>query len=244
MGLRNASGVSKQVRIAGLIAGVLGLGAASRAAIIMPVDPALVPVSDPSSLFDVNSNPGNSYSLGTGTNFIPAGFDVRDLFGGSTGTFGPERNDVIFDNNQPIGMVESVNVSLTAPTSLSSFNLLLEDDGLSGDRSASEFLLYADGTLIDDVTILDGTGSQSYTSLYGSNYIQINDSFSGPAPASDYTLEFVQNRDGNAGSGIRAMEFTATAASTTTVPEPKALACLAGGGCALLRRRRRVAVPV
>ena len=241
---RRAVGRKRWLAVGAAPAVVLFAGTASRGAFIGATTAADVPISNPLSVFDA-SNSGNTYSLEPGTNFIPAGFDARDLFGGSFGTFGPEQNDVLFADGQPIGTVEAVDVTLAAPVSLSSFNLFLEDDGSSGDRSAREFLLFAGGQLIDDVPLLDTTGTQSYTGVYGSNYIDIGDTFSGLPASADYTLEFVQNHDAGGSSGIRALEFEASGSTATAVPEPKAAAALALGCLALSqRRRRRVPVPV
>ena len=236
-GLRNSFANSQPLWLASIAAGVILLGGStSQAALITPITAADVPVASPGSVFDAG-NAGNIYSMQPGTSFIPAGFDVHDLFGGSLGTFGPEHNDVIFDNNQPISTAEFVNVTLNAPTSLSSFNLYLEDDGTSGDRSASEFKLFSDGALISDISLLDTSGAQSYTSVYGSNYIQVSDTFASLPASANYTLEFVQNRDGNGSSGIRALEFQAS--GSAAVPEPSALAGMGLTGLALSRRRLR-----
>jgi hypothetical protein len=229
---------------------VFGAASARASVVINPIAPGDVPISNPASVFDV-SNAGNTYSLGPNTNLNPQGFDIRDLFGGSFGTYGYEHNDVLFDNNQPIGTVETVNVTLASPTSLGSFNLFLEDDGASGNRSASEFLLYGNGTLIDDVPVLDTTGTQSYTSVYGSNSIEISDSFTGLPADSNYTLEFIQNQDDNSASGIRALDFQGSAALSSptasgpggAVPEPTALLGILIGGITLLGRPRRRRAP-
>jgi PEP-CTERM motif len=196
-----------------------------------------VPISDPNSVFDV-SNPGNNYNLNAPTTMIADGMDIRDLFGGSFGTNGWELNNVIFDNNQPQGTVDSVTVSLASPVAIKTFDLYLEDDGTNGNRSASEFLLFAGNTLIDDVPILDNTGTQSYTSLYGSNMIEISDNLS-DIPASDnYTLELVQNQLPGSDSGVRAMEFEAE------VPEPANIGLVGMVAMGLLLRRRREAPAV
>lgn len=221
---------------------LLGASAARASLTITPISPGDVPVSNPASPFDV-SNTGNTYSLGPNTNLNP-GFDIRDLFGGSFGTYGYESNDLLFADNQPIGTVDTVNVTLAAPVSLGSFNLFMADDGISGDRSASEFLLYSGSTLIDDVNILDTSGTQSYTSVYGGNFIEISDSFADLPASSDYTLEFVQNEDPGGTSGVRALDFQGSAALQTpsalaSVPEPTSLIALVIGGVALLGRPRR-----
>lgn len=227
---------------------VAGASAARGSLSIAPISSGDVPVSNPVSVFDV-SHTGNTYSLGANTNLNPQGFDLRDLFGGSFGTYGYEHNAVLFQDNQPIGTIDTVNVTLASPVSLGGFNLYLEDDGTNGNRSASEFLLYADGTLIDDVHILDTTGSQSYTSLYDSNYIEISDSFSGLPSAMNYTLQLVQNQDDGGASGVRALDFQGSAALTSptpgaSVPEPASITGFILGGAGLLGRRRSRASPV
>jgi hypothetical protein len=220
-------------------AAVLLTAATGRAALIVPIAASDVPISSSASVFDA-SNTANTYSLGPGNAFIPAGFDVRDLFGGSFGTFGPEQNDVLFADNQPIGAVESINVTLASPVSLSSFSLFMEDDGTGGQRSCREFLLYSGGQLIDDVSLLDTSGSESYTSVYGSNYLQISDSFAELSPSADYTLDFVQNQPAAGDSGMRALEFQATGISVlAAVPEPpSATGFLIATAGSVLRRRR------
>ena len=221
----------------GFGAAVLG-AASSRAAVITAITSSDVPISSNTSVFDAG-NTGNNYWMGAGTQFIPEGFDVRDLFGGSFGTFGPEQNDVIFNNGSPIGSVESIGVTLSAPVSLDSFSLYLEDDGTSGDRSASEFKLFAAGQLIDDISLLSTSGTDTYTSVYGSQYIQVGDTFTDAPVTTDYTLEFIQNRDGNGTSGVALLEFQGTGTpALASVPEPTALAGLISIGAVLLPRRR------
>jgi hypothetical protein len=221
----------------GVTAAMMMVAGRVQGALILPITSADVPILDTASVFDVG-HIGNTYALEPGTQFIPEGFDVRDLFGGSYGTFGGEHNDVIFDNNQPAGTVNAVDVTLAAPVSLTSFNLYLEDDGTNGNHSASEFKLFADGQLVDDVPILNTFGDESYTGVYGSNYIDICDSLAGLPAASDYTLELIQNQGSNGNSGVRALEFEATGGSSS-VPEPASMAGVFLGGIALCARRRR-----
>ena len=216
---------------------MLAVGSA-RGALITPISASDVPVFNTASVLNYGQ-PGNVYRLEPGTSFISEGFDVRDLFGGSFGTYGWEQNDVIFNNGQPAGTVNAVGVALGTPTSLTSFNLYLEDDGNDGNRSASEFLLFAGGQLVDDVQILDTYGDQSYTSVYGSNYIDISDTLSGLPDTTSYELEFIQNEQEGGGSGVRALEFEASN-TPTSVPEPTAISALALAGFAFSARRKRV----
>jgi hypothetical protein len=221
----------------GLTAAVFMMAAGrAQGALIQAVSSTDVPVFNTASVFDT-SHTGNSYSMEPGTNLAPGGFDVRDLFGGSFGTYGYEQNDVIFDNGQPAGTVNAVDVTLAAPVSLTNFNLFLEDDGTSGNRSATEFKLFADGQLVDDVPILNTFGNESYTGVYGSNYIDISDTLSGLPLTSDYTLELIQNQGTGGASGVRALEFEASGASS--VPEPASMAGVLLSGIALCARRRR-----
>jgi hypothetical protein len=205
-------------------------------ALITPISASNVPVFNTDSVFNY-SQPGYVYRLQAGTSFIPQGFDVRDLFGGSFGTFGWEQDDVIFNNGQPAGTANTVTAKLGSPTSLTSFHLFLEDDGTNGNRSASEFELFAGGQLVDDVQILDTYGDQSYTSVYGSNYIEISDTLSGVPAESNYTLEFIQNQQESGTSGVRALEFEASNIPTS-VPEPTGISVVVCAGAALCARRK------
>jgi hypothetical protein len=219
-------------------AGLMLAAGSARGALITPITSNDVPVFNTASVFNY-SQPGNVYRLQAGTSFIPQGFDVRDLFGGSFGTFGWEQNDVIFNNGQPAGTVNAVSATLGSPTSLTSFHLFLEDDGTNGNRSASEFELFAGGQLVDDVQILDTYGDQSYTSAYGSNYIEISDTLSGLPDTASYELEFIQNQQEGGSSGVRALEFEASN-NPTSVPEPTAISAVALGGIAFCARRKRI----
>jgi hypothetical protein len=217
--------------------GLMLAAGSARGAMITPIGASNVPVFNTASVFNY-SQPGNVYRLEPGTSFIPEGFDVRDLFGGSFGTYGWEQNDVIFNNGQPAGTVNAVGVTLGSPTSITSFNLYLEDDGTNANRSASEFELFAGGQMVDDVQILDTYGDESYTSVYGSNYIDISDTLSGIPATSNYTLDFIQNQQESGTSGVRALEFEASN-TPTSVPEPTAISVLAFGCISLCVRRKR-----
>jgi hypothetical protein len=218
-------------------AGFMLAAGSARGALITPISASNVPVFNTASVFNY-SQPGSVYRLEPGTSFIPEGFDVRDFFDGSFGTYGWEQNDVIFNNGQPAGTVNAVAVTLGAPTSLTSFNLYLEDDGTNGNRSASEFELFAGGQLVDDVQILDTYGDESYTSVYGSNYVEISDTLSGLPDTSNYELEFIQNQQESGTSGVRALEFEASN-TPTSVPEPTAMSALVCASVALCARRKR-----
>jgi hypothetical protein len=209
----------------------------AQAALILPIDSTDVPVLNTASVFDA-SHTGNTYALEPGTQFLPGGFDVRDLFGGSFGTYGYEQHDVIFNNGQPAGTVSAVDVTLAVPVSLTNFDLFLQDEGTGGNRSASEFKLFADGQLVDDVPILNTFGNQSYSGVYGSSWINVSDTLTGVPVTSDYTLEFIQNQGPSGTSGVRAMEFEASGSSS--VPEPASMGAVFLGGAALLARRRRI----
>ncbi len=189
-------------------------------------------------MFDV-SDPDISYVLGPGTSFaIPAfgGYDIRDLFGGQFTTYTPETSVVIFADEQLIGTVSTVLVTLPAAVSLANFNLWLnEDDDGSGHRSASEFKLYAGQVLIDDVNILDSSGTQTYSEVYGGDVIEVGDTLANAPIASSFTLEFIQNQNANVASGVRALEFEASAAP---VPEPTSVGIVGLGGIVVLLRRR------
>src|SRR5208337_3778259 len=149
-----------------------------------------VPVNEPASVFDV-SNPGITYALGSGTSFAACaygGYDIRDLFGGQFTTYTPETGVVIFADQQPIGTVDTVLVTLPTAVSLAYFNLWLnEDGGGSPYRSMSEFRLYAGPVLIDDVDVLDSSGTQTYAQVYGGDVVEVSDTLANapvPEPAS------------------------------------------------------------
>ena len=240
---RNGTGNRRQCKLrhrlglwCGAAAGFMLAAGSAHGALITPISASNVPVFNTASIFNY-SQPGNVYRLQAGTSFIPQGFDVRDLFGGSFGTFGWEQNDVIFNNGQPAGTANTVTAKLGSPTSLTSFHLFLEDDGTNGNRSASEFELFAGGQLVDDVQILDTYGDQSYTSVYGSNYIEISDTLNGVPAESNYTLEFIQNQQESGTSGVRALEFEASNIPTS-VPEPTGISVVVCAGAALCARRK------
>jgi hypothetical protein len=218
-------------------AALMMVAGSARGALIQSISPTDVPVFNTDSVFDT-SHTGNSYSLQPGTTLAGGGFDARDLFGGSFGTYGYEQNDVIFNNGQSAGTVNAVDVTLAVPVSLTSFNLMLEDDGTSGNRSASEFKLFADGQLVDDVPILSTFGNESYTSVYGNNYIDISDTLAGLPATSDYTLELIQNQGAGGSSGVRALEFEGSGGNSS-VPEPASMAGVVISSIALCARRRR-----
>ena len=114
--------------------------------------------------------------------------------------------------------------------SLTNFNLFLQDEGTGGNRSASEFKLFADGQLVDDVPILNTFGNESYSGVYGSSWIDVSDSLTGLPVTSDYMLEFIQNQGPSGTSGVRAMEFEASGSSS--VPEPASMGAVFLGSTA------------
>lgn len=192
-------------------------------------------LGNPASVFDV-SHAGNTYGVGPGTSFYPpppAAFDVYDIFGGVSHTY--EIGAALFADNLPIGTVDTVTVHLPAPVTLTSFRLYCGDDGIEngGRRSMREFRLYAGDALIDDLHLLDNSGSQSYTVVFGGPRIRIDEAISNPMAASDYTLQFVQNIPAGVGSGVRVHDFQAF------VPEPASGLLVAAAGMLLLRRRKQ-----
>lgn len=202
-------------------AAILLGGCVARAATVAPISFTQVPASNSASVFDVNAHPSNVVGLGPGTTSNPgAPFDVRDLFGGHFGTDSNEPGNMIVTDKSE-GFVDSVLVALPNPVRLTSYNLFLSDDGADGNRSASEFRLYAGTSLVDDVHPLDGSGNQTYTSAYGSNNIKITNLIPNAPFSSNYTLQFVQNQGLNFG-GVRADEFEAF------VPEPGTIIIVLG----------------
>jgi hypothetical protein len=190
---------------------------------------------DPSTTdaFDV-TNVGNTYALGSGTSFNPAGFDVRDLFGGQYDSFSGERGDVVFADNQPIGTSELVDVTLVQPGSLMAWNLIAAEDA-GGGRSCREVKIFAVvagvDVLLQDVPILDASGTQSYGSVYGGTAINVFSNLANSPVTNQYVLEFDQNQAANASSGIRLVEFDGY------VPEPSEVYMLVIAPALLLRPR-------
>lgn len=147
--------------------------ATTNAAMIIPN--SSIPLSNPASVFDY-SHSGNSYSSGTEFNGFGS-YDIRDLFGGQFGTTEP--GDVIFPDDQPIGTVDTVLVTLASPVSITSFDFwCTEDTNGTGHRSMREFKLFAGSTLLDDVQILNTSGNQTYTNVYGGPDIEVSDTLS------------------------------------------------------------------
>jgi len=211
---------------------LLGLAADVRAEATVTVVPSF-PDGDVTSVFDVGHG-GNSYGLGSGTTFNPAGYDVRDLFGGMFDSFANERGRVVFADNQAKGTVETITVTLASPVSLSNYALWISEDmGSGGARSTREFKLFAGATLLDDVVLLDTSGAQSFTSVFGGNGLKISDTLIGAPTTASYSLQFIQNQNSGVASGLRAEEFEAF------TPEPSTLSVIGIGMCGILVRRRR-----
>jgi hypothetical protein len=209
----------------------VGLATISRGASITTIADASVPVSDPNSVFDVDTHPGNVYGLGPGTTLNPNGFDVRDLFGGAYTSLANEVHNVIF-NDQTGGFVNRVVVALASPVQLTGYDLYLAEDISSGSRNTRAFNLYASATLLDSVTILDNSGNQTFAGVYGNKNLKISNVLANSPLSSSYTFEFVQNQSQTFG-GVRALEFVAY------VPEPSSFSILTLGLFALCRNRSK-----
>lgn len=196
-----------------------------------PISPAEISsAGDPASVFDV-SHPGNVYGVGPGTAFYPfppAAFDVYDIFGGVSHTY--EIGAALFADNQPMGTVNVVTVQLPAPVTLTSFRMFCGDE-VNAMRSMREFRLFAGTTLIANLHMLDNSGTQSYSTVFGGPRLRIDSDILNPIAASDYRLEFVQNIGPGLGSGVRINDFQAF------VPEPSGAAFIVLMGFAFFRRR-------
>ena len=151
--------------------------------------------------------PGIVFGLGANT-LLVQGTKVEDMFGGRLGTTEP--GDVLFVDSRPAGTAFTVTVQLPAPVAIKRFSVWLNEDTPPIARSCRELKLSADGNLVEDVSILDSSGTQTYDSKYGSSGIEIDVDLVGAPASAKYTLDFIQNAPANpSNSGPRVGEFDA-----------------------------------
>jgi hypothetical protein len=165
--------------------------------------------------------------------------NILDLFGGSFSTLeAPGR--VIFADYP--GQLRTYDVFFTthSPVSLTGYSLYLAEDGANSlNRSATNFELLANGSVISNVAIT-ATG-QNYAVKFGADSIKVSDSF---APVSATTFEAIFTSNIGFNNGIRVLGFQGVGGSQPGVvsgnPEPStiSLALLAGLAFAAFYRRR------
>ena len=79
-----------------------------------------------------------------------------------------------------------------------------------------------------------------YSQVYGGDVIEVSDTLANVPTASSYTLEFIQNQSANVASGVRALEFEASA---VPVPEPANFGAVGLGLGTIILRCRRFRAP-
>lgn len=171
--------------------------------------------------------PSIVYARAPGTGLDRPQYDLRDIFGGRVGGYGPEVGRVVFAD-RAVNTPDVVTVKTRDAFSIKSLQVLLGQDGqFSNWRSATRVRLLADTTVLADVSVIPVNGS--YFTTYGSNVVEVQAQIAGAPLSRNYTLEFYNAM----GRGVRAMEV-----SVQAVPEPTALALL-GLLAPVIGRRRR-----
>ena len=190
---------------------------------------------------DPGRNPSNPFdysniTITSNSATYNAGSNIQDIFGGSFSTLEAPGRTIFSD--MP-GAVTTYQVSFTtnAPVALGGFSLVLSEDGGSLNRSATNFELTANGNVISNVAL--ASVGQSYAMKFGSDSIEVSDSFS-PVTATSFQAIFTSNS--GYFNGIRVLQFTGQGASSSLDPaaEPStiSLALLAGLVFAAFFRRR------
>ena len=134
-------------------------------------------------------------------------FGIREMLDGAAGV--SETDHTIFADGQAAGSTSHAVVRTATPVQLSSFNLVLGQDGLSNsNRSAAAVRLYAsaDGisyTLISQATNLTANQAAGYGYRFNSNVITISENFATPVSGQFFKLEV----DRHGTNGVRVMEF-------------------------------------
>ena len=212
------------------------------------ITPSGLPTASPDDLFNISNG-----AVVDSNSPLVYQYNIEDMFGGmlSTGSEGPGRVLFADDNTNPwiVSMNPGdyyVNFSTSSPILLSSFNLYLQDDfNDTADRTVTDFQLYANTTLIANVTIL-ASGQLNYESVYGSDTIEVSDTFA-PVDASSFTAVFTDNplaRPTADGPRVLGLQGFGTADApdpyvpTSSTPEPSSFVLMAVGFLGLLLVRR------
>jgi hypothetical protein len=154
----------------------------------------IVPASDP------GNTPGDRFDISTGvvvTSNTPvfSGSDVRDMLGGAFSTEKPPagRFDTRFAD-RGAGQVDTVFFSTPSPVTVAGYHLWLlasnEDIGVNN-RDVTSFQLLVNGTAVSTVSIIPLGGS--FLAAYGSEFIEVSDTFPTPITASSFEAIFTAN---------------------------------------------------
>ena len=160
----------------------------------------------------------------------------ENTFGGMAGVEPPH---TLFVDGVPVGSLDFINFQTASLIELTGYSAILADDSDNpanfGDpnRGSSSFSLYTspDATFSSPTLISNTALPSSYLSNYGTNAIQITDTFA-PVTAQFFRLEVTRTTE--AGPRIRELDGVGT-----VVPEPMSVGLLACGALGLLVRRRR-----
>jgi len=169
-----------------------------------------------------------------------SGSNIQDIFGGSFSTLEAPGRTIFADTAMQVTNYQ-VSFTTDAPVTLSGFSLFLGEDGGSLMRSATNFELIANGTVISNVAL--ASVGQSYAMKFGSDSIEVSGSFS-PITATSFQAIFTSNNGYY--NGIRVLQFdglgsfASGSGSFDPTPEPSSiqLAMLTGLVFAAFCRRR------
>jgi hypothetical protein len=166
--------------------------------------------------------PGNLFDISNGVQItsnspVFGGGDIRDMFGGKFGTTPPDIGDVRFADRGS-GQIDTVFFTTPSPVKLAGYNLWLLESGLN--RSVVKFELLANNVVISTANIL--SVGANYFDTYGSELIQVSDTFATPVTASSFEAIFYDNNGQFPGARVQELDGF-------TVPEPGSLAILVSG---------------
>lgn len=199
--------------------------------------PIIVPASDP------GNTPGDAFDISTGvvvtsnTPIFPnAVFDVQNIFGAKISSSGQGFTRFA---DRGTGQVDTVFFTTPSPVTISGYHLyLVSSNEIMGARNAelTSFQLLAGGNPVSTVPIIPLGGT--YLAAYGSEFIEVTDTFANPVTASSFELIATGN-DGQF-TGPRIVELDAI----TATPEPASLSLFAIGmagvaGCVWRKRKQQ-----
>ncbi|MBV8896343.1 MAG: hypothetical protein JO051_07520 [Acidobacteriaceae bacterium] len=236
----------KKLKLYRLVFGLVGLctGLAQAASITTYTgfpQPILNSANDAFYYTTVNINYGTSTSIRNTcqTAGCTTNNQYQNLFGNTeqSEVSAPPAYTVIFSTDNSPGSANDVFFANTGSVTLSGYNLVLAED-TNGSRSATQFELFANGTLISNVSIL--SAGSTYSATYGNHEIQVSDSFA-PVTATSWEAVFVNNSDSSF-TGVRAVDLQGLAAAAASpAPEPTPLALTAPFLLAAMVVRKRLA---